>query len=123
MRRVSSGRKHPGLSERATLRGAALKRWPWSAHVGTRGVSSLSANSETDDHGVLEQSRRRGTFSHLGMRARILRRGEVLYSRPFDPRNSSPSFQPRIGATGKRFVVSPASGPAKSGGLRRFTHW
>lgn len=123
MRRVSSSGKHPGLSACATLRGVVFGRGPRSAHVGTRGVSSLSANSETDDHGVLEQSRRRGTFSHLGVRRRILRRGEVLCSRPFDPHNSSLSFQPSIGATGSGFVVPPASGTAKSGGLRRSICW
>jgi len=33
--------------------------------------------------------------------------------------NSLPSFQPSIGATGRGFAVPPASGTAKSGGLRR----
>lgn len=91
--------------------------------MGTRGVSSLSANSGTDDHGVLEQSRRRETFSHLDVRRRILRQGEVLCSRPFDPLNSLSPFQLSIGATGRGFVVPPASGAAKSGGLRRSILW
>jgi hypothetical protein len=42
--------------------------------VGSKGVSSPSYNSETGDHGVLEQLRRRGTSSHLAMRRRM--RGE-----------------------------------------------
>jgi hypothetical protein len=123
MRRVFSGGKHPDRRKHATLRGAARERGSWSAHLSTRGVSSLSANLETDDHGVLEQSRRRGTFGHPEMRRRISGRGEVLYSRRFGPRSSSSSFQPAAGATGSGVVMSPASGVTKSDDRRCFILW
>jgi len=113
----------PVLASALPFAGRRSSEGLWSAHVGTRGVSSPSANSETDDHGVLEQPRRRGTFSHLDVRRRTSRQGEVLCSSRLDPRNSSSSFQPRIGATGKGLVVPPASGAAKSGGLRRSILW
>lgn len=123
MRRVSSSGKHPGLRKRASLRGVAFEWGPRSAHVGMRGVSSPSANSETDDHGVLEPLRRRGTFSHLGVRARTSRQGEVLCSRPLDPRSFSSPSQPCTGATGGGFVILPASGATTSGDLRRSILW
>jgi len=123
MRRVSSGGKHPDRRENATLRGVACERRSWSAHLGTRGVSNLSAYLETDDHGVLEQSRRRGTFGHLDLRRRIARRGEVLYSRRFGPRSSLSSFQPIVGATGSGVVTLPASGVMKSDDLWCFILW
>lgn len=100
------------------LRGRASKKESRSAQW-ERGKSPVLRQLRADDHGVLEQLRRRGAFSHLVTRRSRARRGEVLRSRLLGPHNSSSSFQPAVGATVGGVVAAPASVVTKGGGLRR----
>jgi len=83
-----------------------------------RRVSSPAQHRRVSDHGVLEQSRRRGASIHLDMRRRM--RGE---GRSFTPGGSAHAVCVVVhlvfGATGSEFVSLPASGGTKCDDLRR----